>query len=69
VNLNAAYTPSWLDKNLTFQVDVLNVLNKQTPTSYNPRYAQSRSTVNPLYDRELNFTDPRTVRFTARYDF
>ncbi|SFW76116.1 TonB-dependent receptor [Luteibacter sp. UNCMF366Tsu5.1] len=69
VNLNAAYTPSWLDKNLTFQVDVLNVFNKQTPTSYNPRYAQSRSTVNPLYDRELNFTDPRTVRFTARYDF
>ncbi|WP_413625003.1 TonB-dependent receptor domain-containing protein [Luteibacter sp. Lutesp34] len=69
VNLNAAYTPSWLDKNLTFQVDVLNVFNKQTPTAYNPRYAQSRSTVSPLYDRELNYTDPRTVRFTARYDF
>ncbi|SKB99754.1 TonB-dependent receptor [Luteibacter sp. 22Crub2.1] len=69
VNLNAAYTPSWLDKNLTLQVDVLNAFNKQTPTSYNPRYASSRSTVSPLYDRELNFTDPRTVRFTARYDF
>ena len=69
VNLNAAYTPSWLDKNLTLQIDVLNVLNKQTPTAYYPRYASSRSTVNPLYDRELNFTDPRTVRFTARYDF
>ncbi|MGF6711226.1 outer membrane receptor protein involved in Fe transport [Luteibacter sp. W1I16] len=69
VNLNAAYTPSWLDKHLTFQVDVLNVFNKQTPTAYYPRYASSRSTVSPLYDRELNFTDPRTVRFTARYDF
>ncbi len=69
VNLNAAYTPSWLDKNLTFQIDVLNVFNKQTPTAYYPRYASSRSTVSPLYDRELNFTDPRTVRFTARYDF
>ncbi|SEW21991.1 TonB-dependent receptor [Luteibacter sp. 329MFSha] len=69
VNLNAAYTPSWLDKNLTFQIDVLNVLNKQTPTAFYPRYASSRSTVSPLYDRKLNFTDPRTVRFTARYDF
>ncbi|PTR34107.1 carboxypeptidase family protein [Luteibacter sp. OK325] len=69
VNLNVAYTPTWLDKNLTFQIDVLNVLNKQTPTSYNFRYAQSRTTVSPLYDRELNYTDPRAVRFTARYDF
>jgi len=69
INLNVAYTPTWLDKNLTFQVDVLNVLNKQTPTSYNFRYAQSRTTVSPLYDRELNYTDPRAVRFTARYDF
>ncbi|MDR6937833.1 TonB-dependent receptor [Luteibacter sp. 3190] len=69
VNLNAAYTPSWLDKHLTFQLDVLNVFNKQTPTSYNFRYAQSRTTVSPLYDRELNYLDPRTVRFTARYDF
>jgi outer membrane receptor protein involved in Fe transport len=69
VNLNAAYTPSWLDKHLTFQVDVLNVFNKQTPTAYNYRYATSRSTVNPVYNRELNYTDPRVVRFTARYDF
>jgi outer membrane receptor for ferrienterochelin and colicin len=69
VNLNVAYTPTWLDKNLTFQIDVLNVLNKQTPTSYNFRYAQSRTTASPLYGRELNYTDPRTVRFTARYDF
>lgn len=69
VNLNVAYTPSWLDKHLTFQMDVLNAFNKQTPTSYNFRYATSRSTVNPLYGRELNYTDPRVVRFTARYDF
>ncbi|MGF6496064.1 outer membrane receptor protein involved in Fe transport [Luteibacter sp. 621] len=69
VNLNAAYTPSWFDRHLTFQVDVLNVLNKQRPTTYNFRYAASRTTPSPLYLRELNYTDPRVVRFTARYDF
>lgn len=71
LNLNAAYTPDWggLDHKLTLQVDVINVLNRQTPTMYNWRYASNRTTVNPLYGRELNYTDPRYVRLTARYDF
>ncbi|MEX1829715.1 TonB-dependent receptor [Luteibacter sp. CQ10] len=69
VNLNVAYTPTWLDKNLTFQFDVLNVLNKQTPTAYNSRYASERDVVSQTYNRELNYTDPRSMRFTVRYDF
>lgn len=68
-DLNVAYSPNWLDNKLTFQVDVFNVLNRQTPLYYNMRYASNRSTVNPLYRRVLNYTDPRTVRFTMRYDF
>ena len=69
VNLNVAYTPTWLDKNLTFQFDVLNVLNKQTPTAYNSRYATEINVVNQTYNRELNYTDPRSMRLTVRYDF
>ena len=69
LNLNAAYTPGWMDNKLTLQLDVINALNRQTPQMYNYRYALNRTTVNPLYGRELNYTDPRYFRVTARYDF
>lgn len=69
LDLNAAYTPGWADNKLTMQVDVLNVLNRQTPQYYNMRYGSNRTTVNPLYGRVLDYTNPRTVRFTVRYDF
>jgi outer membrane receptor protein involved in Fe transport len=70
LNLNVAYTPNWLNRKLTLQADVINVLNRQVAGSYNYRYeTSSRNTPNPLYGRELNYTDPRYVRITARYDF
>ncbi len=69
LNLNVAYTPSWMDHKMTLQLDAINVLNRQTPTMYNYRYASNRTTVNPLYGRELNYTEPRYFRLTARYDF
>jgi len=69
LDLNVAYSPAWADNKLTLQMDVFNIFNKQTPLYYNTRYASNRSTVNPLYMRVLDYTSPRTVRFTARYDF
>jgi Outer membrane receptor for ferrienterochelin and colicins len=69
LDLNVAYSPAWADDKLTLQMDVFNILNKQTPLYYNTRYASNRSTVNPLYMRVLDYSSPRTVRFTARYDF
>ncbi|MFC5740213.1 TonB-dependent receptor [Dyella tabacisoli] len=70
LNLNVAYTPGWMERKLTFQMDIINVLNRQVATGYNYRYETgSRNTPNPLYLRELNYTDPRYVRLTARYDF
>jgi outer membrane receptor protein involved in Fe transport len=70
LNLNVAYTPNWLNRKLTLQADVINVLNRQVAGSYNYRYeTSSRNTPNLLYGRELNYTDPRYVRITARYDF
>jgi len=69
LNLNVAYQPAWL-KDLTLQLDVINVLNRQVATAYNYRYETSaRNTPNQLYLRELNVSDPRYFRITARYDF
>jgi len=68
-NLNVAYTPTWANNNLTLQMDVLNVFDSQVATAYYNRYASSRTTVNPRYDQVLYYTDPRSVRFTVRYDF
>ncbi len=69
LNLNVAYIPNWADNKLTLQADVLNVLNRQVPGQYNPRYAESRTSPNPFYGQELSYSAPRQVRLTARYDF
>lgn len=68
-DINVAYTPGWADNKLTLQMDIFNLFNRQSALYYNMRYATNRSTVNQLYKRVLNYSDPRTVRFTARYDF
>lgn len=67
-NLNFTYTPNWLE-GLTASVDVLNVFNTQVPTAYNPRSANSRSTVDPTFNKVSYYTSPRSARFTVRYDF
>ena len=68
VNLNVAYSPVWA-KGLTLQADVLNVLDQQKPQAYNQRYSQDRVTPSQFYNQELNYSAPRSVRLTARYDF
>lgn len=68
LNVNVTYKPNWLE-GLSLGVDVLNVFNTQTPSAYNDRYASSRTQMNKEYNRVLYYTDPRSVRFTARYDF
>ena len=74
LNLNVAYVPSWADGKLTLQADIINVLNKQTAGSYNPRYengsaADRRNTPNKFYGQEIQISAPRSLRLTARYDF
>ena len=69
LNLSASYVPAWGNKQLTFTVDALNVLDRQTPQLYNPRYASDRFTVNYLYGQAQNYTAPRSVRFSVRWDF
>ena len=67
--------PAWANDKLTLQADVMNVFNQQVPTtcysryaSYS-RYARDRKTRDEFYGQEINFTSPRQIRFTARYDF
>ncbi len=69
LSLNAAYMPSWAP-GLTFQVDVLNVLDKQVAQNIREigelggqgvEYAQ--------HGRVISYDSPRAFRFTVRYDF
>lgn len=68
-NLNVAYMPVWANDKLTLKLDVMNVFNQQVATSYNSRYASDRNTRSEFYGQEINFTAPRQIRLTARYDF
>ena len=67
-NANVSYMPNWME-GLTVSMDVLNLFNTQTATGYYERSASSRTTVNPRYEQVLYYTNPRSVRFTVRYDF
>lgn len=67
-NANISYMPNWME-GLTLSMDVLNLFNTQTATGYYERSASSRTTVNPRYEQVLYYTNPRSFRFTVRYDF
>ncbi len=67
-NVNVTYNPSWAE-GLSLSADVINLFNQQVPTMYNGQYATSTTGYNNLYGRGLNYTTPRYLRLTARYDF
>jgi outer membrane receptor protein involved in Fe transport len=70
LNLNVAYEPRWADGKLTLGADIINVLNRQTPGAYNPRYeTATRNQPNQFYNQEIQTAAPRYIRFMARYDF
>lgn len=71
VDLSLAYTPSWAAKKLTLQVDVFNAFNSQKVTEYYEVSENSRSTPTPEpnFLNDVNYQTPRSLRFTARYEF
>lgn len=69
INLSFAYAPNWANKNLTFGLDILNLLDQQETQYIYPRYGTNRVSYNPRYQQELNYTDPRSMRLSVRYDF
>jgi hypothetical protein len=70
IDLGVTYTPNWLE-GLTLQVKVFNVLNSQDVTEFNENSQTTRTqlTTDADFLNDLNYQTPRTVRFTARYEF
>lgn len=69
LNLNVAYVPNWANNKLTFQLDVLNALNRQVSGVWYGKYSENRVTPDQRFGQELLFSQPRTIRVTTRYDF
>jgi len=69
LDMNVAYRPSFL-KGLTFKVDVYNVANKQVAQNIDEIYNVSSTTdVSPTYGRVLSYTQPRSVKLSAEYNY
>jgi len=70
LSLNVAYIPHWADGKLKLSVDAFNVLNRQVAQNVEERGELGGQGVkaDSRY-RVLSYDPPRSVRFTARYDF
>lgn len=69
LDLGVRYAPEW-GKGLTLSADVFNVLNRQSTQNVNEQYNQlGTTTVNPDWGRTISYSAPRSVQFTARYDW
>jgi hypothetical protein len=69
IDLSVAWKPAFADHKLTLSTDVFNVLGKQRVTQYYETGETASGLPNPQYKRARSFSDPRTVRLGARYDF
>jgi outer membrane receptor protein involved in Fe transport len=74
IDLAVAYTPNWA-KGLHLRLDVFNVIGKQVVQNQVVQYhggntvEQTTPGVSPAYGRTISFSDPRTFRLSAQYDF
>lgn len=69
VDFGVRYAPEWA-KGVTLSADVFNVLNRQSVQNVYEQYNQdSTGTIDPNFGRPISFTAPRSVQFTARYDW
>lgn len=70
LSLNVAYIPRWANGNLKLKLDVFNVLNRQVAQNVEERgeLGGIRAVADSRF-RVISYDAPRSVRFTARYDF
>lgn len=66
-NLGLRYSPQWA-KGLKLSMDVMNVLDTRTAVIYNTQSTSSRTAINKLW-MQPDYNDPRTVTFSASYEF
>jgi hypothetical protein len=69
INLGAEWRPAWAGHNLAFTADVFNLLNQQREQSRIDASQTGSGAPSINYRRVLSYSDPRYVRFGARYDF
>ena len=69
IDLGLTYRPSFLEKKLALGVQVRNVLNERAVTQVNVTSETSAYTVSNTYLLPIALQTPRTVTFTATYDF
>ncbi len=69
VDLNFQYKPEIL-KGFTFKMDIFNLFNQQVTEAIEERkYNRNLSTVLTTYQIVQSYTAPRSVKFTASYDY
>jgi hypothetical protein len=69
VDLSVAWKPVFADHKLTLSADAFNALGKQRVTQYYEYGETDNGSPDPQYKRARSFSDPRTIRLGARYDF
>ena len=71
LDLGVTYTPAWARRQLSVQMNVLNVLNAHAVTEYSEASQRTRldRVVSPDYLNDVNYQAPRSVEFVARYRF
>lgn len=76
LDMNLAYITKTGPGKLTLQLDVFNILNRRTVSEVNEQRDYSRGTVTETEGKSsltwlqpTSFQSPRSVRFTARYEF
>ena len=72
LDMSVGYTPEWAGKHLTLEARVFNLFNFQRVTEYYET-AQAGSASGqlpePNFGNVVNYQAPRSVQFTARYEF
>ena len=69
IDLGLTYKPAFLDHKLAVNVNVFNVFNKTTATSFDQNSEDDPYVVSNTYNMPLSFSTPRSVQFSVTYDF
>jgi len=71
IDASVAYIPGFADGKLTLQMDVFNLFDADTVTEYNEvgDLTSASTSLSPEFLNDINYQAPRSVRFSARYDF
>lgn len=67
-DMNLVFRPAQA-KGLALKLDMFNVFNKQTEQTIDETYNLNGTTINSTYGRVISYTAPRSIKFTAEYNY